>query len=118
MLLVATTARADFVVRYKEMSTGKTSSVLIRTAERRLERKASNAAKGVLPQIDAFSVQSRRLKHIGRGISNAEEILYQSSVDGYDVAVVREEYNSFASPWRLIAAMSGHPSRSAKSSYS
>lgn len=45
----------------------------------------------------------------GRAFLNADEILAQATVAGADVVVVREDYNSFSTPFRWLVAVAGHP---------
>lgn len=44
-----------------------------------------------------------------RPIRPALNLLYQCSLDGKDLVIVRREHNSFSSPIRWLAALSGHP---------
>lgn len=45
----------------------------------------------------------------GPPMMEATEILAQATSGGFDVLVIREEYNSFANPLRWLSAMAGHP---------
>jgi len=45
----------------------------------------------------------------GPSLMDATEILAQASTAGFDVLVIREEYNSFSNPFRWLAAFAGHP---------
>jgi hypothetical protein len=89
----------------------KTGQVFSASAEIASET-VRNAKHGIslpLPPIGRFSVKDRRLIRYGQSVAKAEEVLYQCNSDGFDLAVVREKYNSFSNPLIILSALSGHP---------
>jgi hypothetical protein len=72
-------------------------------------RKISEARGSELAQLSKYSSSDRQLIADGKVLAAADEVLYQCQVDGMDLVVVRDEYNSFFGPIRLLAALSGHP---------
>jgi hypothetical protein len=72
-------------------------------------RKISEARGSELAQLSKYTSSDRKLIGDGKLLATADEILYQCQVDGIDLVVVRDEYNSFLGPIRLLAAFSGHP---------
>ncbi|MFZ6780780.1 hypothetical protein ACO0LD_28440 [Undibacterium sp. Ji83W] len=62
-----------------------------------------------LPQIERYISKNRKLILDELVLADADEILFQCELDGIDIVVVREEYNSFLGPLKLLSAMSGHP---------
>ena len=56
-----------------------------------------------------YEVQDHKVKGLsGEPLAEATEILHQTTFDGHDIVLVRQEYNS-ANPMYWLAAMSGHP---------
>lgn len=45
----------------------------------------------------------------GASLMEATEILTQATSGGFDVLVLRDEYNSFSNPLRWLSALAGHP---------
>ena len=62
-----------------------------------------------IPQVSTYTVRDRKVMFNGKTLANAEEILYQCQIDGADLLIVRVEHNSFSSPFKWLAAFSGHP---------
>ncbi|HEU4386088.1 MAG TPA: hypothetical protein VFR85_21565 [Anaeromyxobacteraceae bacterium] len=60
-------------------------------------------------QMRSYQVRGRKLVGAGKALATADEVLYQTRVDGADVVVVRAEESSLSSPWRIFSACSGHP---------
>lgn len=62
-----------------------------------------------LAQTQKYSSNNGKLVTNGIALATADEILFQCEVDGVDLVVVRDEYNSFLGPLKLLYAISGHP---------
>ncbi|MFZ6709586.1 hypothetical protein [Undibacterium sp. TC9W] len=62
-----------------------------------------------LPQIAKYVSKNRKLMFDDAVLADADTILFQCELDGVDIVVVREEYNSYFGPLKLLSAMSGHP---------
>jgi hypothetical protein len=62
-----------------------------------------------LPQSSKYSSQNRKLVSSAGIVADADEVLFQCEVEGLDLVIVRDEYNSFFGPLNLLAALSGHP---------
>lgn len=62
-----------------------------------------------VPQIQSYSIEGGSLRKSGASLTDATEILYQCSVDGIELVVIRVEKNSFLSPKKWLAALVGHP---------
>ena len=71
--------------------------------------KIANSYGSELPIIDRYVLRNRRLYLDDKPITHADEILYQGQLDGTDLVVIRDEYNSKSNPWRLFAYSLGHP---------
>ena len=108
MLCVATNAHAEFVVRITEQRTSHVTTFAV-DASAHLVRPIKRSSGETLPQVHSFETSKNRLIYGGSDIGAATELLSQCTVDGFDVAIVREEYNSFSNPLRILVAFSGHP---------
>ena len=64
-----------------------------------------------IPRTKAYGVLDGTLVRVDGlwRLMDATEILFQGEWDGLEVLIIREEYNSFSSPMRLLSALSGHP---------
>jgi hypothetical protein len=62
-----------------------------------------------LPVADKFRIEDDHLFFGSIRLTKAYDLLVQGKANGSDIAVVRYEYNSFANPWRILIALSGHP---------
>jgi hypothetical protein len=69
----------------------------------------ASASGKALQQTNEYSIEERRLSLHGKRVAKADEILYQCHVGGCDLVIVRDEYNSFSNPLRILSAFSGHP---------
>jgi hypothetical protein len=58
-----------------------------------------------------FRIKDYKLEAVNGGppLMEATEILAQVASAGFDVLVIRDEYNSFSNPLRWLFAMAGHP---------
>ena len=78
-----------------------TDAMTIRTAE--------SATGRALPETSKYSAKDRRLIVNRQQIADADELLYQGQVDGFEIVIVRREQTSYASVGRMIAAARGDP---------
>jgi hypothetical protein len=64
-----------------------------------------------LPPMGDYAVRDYKVVRPSSGLAlgAAMEILAQSRVGNVDVVLARQEYDSFSTPWRWLAALSGHP---------
>jgi len=108
LAVLSTSARAAVFIEVREAKTNKVTVTSV-DAESERAREVPSSGGSPLPATNAFAISDRGLIYQGRRVSKAEEVLYQCSTDGFDIAVVREEYNSFSNPLRILAAFSGHP---------
>jgi hypothetical protein len=87
-----TSAQTDYVVNLEKLSVRKIPSV-----------------HGIeLPQNQKYSSQSRKLVVGSDAVADADEVLFQCSINDIDLVIVRDEYNSL-NPLYWLAAASGHP---------
>jgi len=72
--------------------------------------KSSRVVSGkAVQQTTIYSAKDGYLFAGDKKIVEADELLFQCHVDGCDLVVVREEYNSFSNPLRILFAFGGHP---------
>jgi hypothetical protein len=69
----------------------------------------ASVSGGVVAQVRTFSIKDRRLLAGDRKVTNADQLLFQCRINGVDLVIVRDEYNSFSNPLRILSAFSGHP---------
>lgn len=62
-----------------------------------------------LSPINKYTSRQGKLYSNDIVLTDANEVLFQCEVDGVDLVVVRDGYNSFSNPIRILAALSGHP---------
>lgn len=72
-------------------------------------RKVQTAVGVELPTIARYESRAGKLYSNGTALAEADEVLFQCEVDEVDLVVVRDEYNSFSNPLRILSALSGHP---------
>ena len=60
-------------------------------------------------KIHKYMVQDGKLINGSNVIVGAIEVLYQCSVDGVDLVIVRVERDSLFGPIKILSALSGHP---------
>lgn len=108
VLLFAIGAQASaFTVVVTEQKTAKVSDFVADTGAKRVE--LSTRRGSPLPETQSFSIQDRHLIYGSHPITAADDLLSQGRSGALDIAVVREEYNSFSNPFRIMAALAGHP---------
>ena len=109
LILLCTAAHAaDLVVGVTETKTGREKFFRIETdslSARRIQAINSEA----LVEIARYKIEKGKLITGDQSLMKAETILFQCSWGDRDFVVVRQEYNSFCSPLRVLAAISGHP---------
>jgi len=109
LLLLTSIAHAHPVrVNVFEKSTGANTNYWFEAESLALAKEKSGTISEI-PQSSNFSLVNRKLMVDGIATSAADDILYQCSVDGFDLIVVRVEHNSFSNPFRWLTALSGHP---------
>lgn len=111
-LLLLCLAEAGFASKVQlsllEQKTSTTTVYSIDTSDLGIEPFA--AVQGTeLQQAARYASVNGRLLFGLVELADADEILFQCEVDGVDLVVVRDEFNSFGSPLRILAAFSGHP---------
>jgi hypothetical protein len=62
-----------------------------------------------LPQTTIYSLKDGYLFAGDKRMVEEVELLYQCHFGGYDLVVVRDEYNSYSNPMWALFAFSGHP---------
>ena len=64
-----------------------------------------------MPAISEYTIREDKLVRTSTGatIGAAVEVLAQARIDRSDVVLARQEWNSLSTPWRWLAAFSGHP---------
>lgn len=109
LVLAANIGRATEVrLSVYEENTQKTRYYAFDVAKSALKSLSEASGKAV-EQTTTYSVKDRRLFGGDKILVKADEILYQCHIDGRDVVVVRDEYNSFSNPMRMLVAFAGHP---------
>jgi hypothetical protein len=68
-----------------------------------------SASGDAVPQTTTYSVKDGQLLAGDKNLAEADELLYQCHIDGCDLVIVRDEYNSFSNPLRILSAFAGHP---------
>ena len=109
LMLLSAAAQASAVqLSLVDKATSERSNYSFDISERNFHGIASIQGT-LLPQLEKYTSQNRKL--IGNGIvlANTDEILFQCEIDGVDLVVVRIEYNSLLGPLKLLGALSGHP---------
>lgn len=108
LLAAAPAAAGEVKVTLLEKATGQSTHYAFDTRSgdwRRLSGVIGVEAR----RIQSYRVAGRRLVAGGKALADADEILAQARVGRTDVVVVRTEERSLSSPWRILAACSGHP---------
>ena len=108
-LVFYASARAnDLIVSITEKDT--TTETVFRVNAQSLKcTRIQTRQNRALPRIHKYTIVNWQLSAAGRRLTNATEILFQTTVDGNDFLVIRDEYNSWLGPLRLLVAFSGHP---------
>ena len=108
MLFYTAAHAADLVVAITETKTGREKFFRIET-DSLLVRRVRATNSQALANITRYKIEKGKLIAGDQSLIKAESILFQCSAGDTDFAVVRQEYNSFCSPLRVLAAISGHP---------
>ncbi|NMP01458.1 hypothetical protein HHE94_01790 [Pseudoalteromonas arctica] len=61
-----------------------------------------------------YSIKNEALYVGGHKLFDANELLFEAKVDGKDIVVIRDEYNSFSNPLKWLSAVVGHPVQTSK----
>ncbi len=72
-------------------------------------RSVSSVRGTPMQQIHKYMVKNGKLINGPNAIIGAIEVLYQCSVDGVDLVIVRVERDSLFGPIKILSALSGHP---------
>jgi len=76
------------------------------------EKKVGDAIKN--SSTGSYYISDGKVSFKGRELIDADELLFESNVNGKDVLLVRDEYNSFSNPLKLLSAFVGHPVQTSK----
>ncbi len=100
----------DVLVRVQQRGDPVTLQYVLHTDVATSERSSSPVGKP-LPPMGDYAVRDYKVVRTSTGsaLGAAMEILAQSHVGSFDVVLTRQEYDSFSTPWRWLAALSGHP---------
>lgn len=91
-----------------ERATSTTTVFLLDTSNLKLT--PTSAVQGSeLPQITTYASVGGKLVSGNVKLTDADEVLFQCRLDNIDLVVVRDEYNSFGGPLRILVAFAGHP---------
>jgi hypothetical protein len=108
LLLPPTLAKCDISISVFEVSAATTTNNCLNLGT--LSVTKTSAATGVaLPPINDYSVTNYHLRAGKTELADAVDILAQARFHEMDIVVVRNEYNSFSNPLRLLFAFAGHP---------
>ncbi|MFZ6643170.1 hypothetical protein ACO0LL_25850 [Undibacterium sp. TC4M20W] len=102
--VLASEVQLSLQEEYKDQKTNYTVSI----PDIRLH-KIDSITGAELPQIAKYVSKNRKLMLDDAVLADADNVLFQCESDGMDIVVIREEYNSFFGPLKLLSAMSGHP---------
>jgi hypothetical protein len=72
-------------------------------------KKASNLGGRELSTINRYKIQDHQILLNNKQLVHATEMLFQGNVNGTDLLIIREEYNSRSNPVRILAYWLGHP---------
>jgi hypothetical protein len=111
LLLVSAPAACDIGIDVFEGRRSVTTSHCVNLATRSVHRSQVQPSGPDLQPIQEYEIRNHRLRKDGTQIADAVEILVQARADGMDVVVIRNEYNSFSNPLRILAAVAGHPAQ-------
>lgn len=71
--------------------------------------KAMSSESQILPQIHKYTITNGQLSTAGRFLTKATEVLFQTTAEGADFVVFRDEYNSWFGPLKLLLFLGSHP---------
>jgi hypothetical protein len=74
-------------------------------------RIADSATGRALSAIEKYSIKNHHLVVNGQQLADADEILSQTRLDGFEIVIVRREQTSLASIGRIFSAANGNPTR-------
>jgi hypothetical protein len=102
------TGKHDVIIQLYEELTKEYSHYVLNVKSIELLRVDSTTGSQI-SEIKKYSIHDRRLFCPGNVLLDADDVLFQGELDGMDFIVVREEYNSFSNPWRILRLLAGHP---------
>ena len=109
LLLRATAQANDLLVSVKEETKPPAAtSFRINTQSLRGSRTKPSESR-VLPQVRKYTIANWQLSTAGRPLTKATEVLFQTTADGADFVVIRDEYNSWFGPLNLLLLLASHP---------
>ncbi|HEV2207504.1 MAG TPA: hypothetical protein VG167_01940 [Verrucomicrobiae bacterium] len=100
----------DVLVRVQQRGDPAALQYVLHTAAATSEPRNGPVGKP-LPSTGDYALRDYKVVRTSTGsaLGAAMEILAQSRVGSFDVVLARQEYDSFSTPWRWLAALSGHP---------
>jgi uncharacterized protein (DUF2336 family) len=108
MYFLSATAEAAVFIEVTEEKTA-TTRAFVADIQAKALRETNVRERRPLTQISRFTVVNGELAVSGRELAEANEILFQCAVEGFDIAIIRDGHNSFSTPLRVISALAGHP---------
>lgn len=99
---------SDLIVSVTEKTTSTTTPF-------RISAQTLHAARGkpseghVLPRIHKYTIANWQLSAAGQPLTKATEILFQTTADGADFVVLRDEDNSRLGLLNFLLFLGGHP---------
>jgi hypothetical protein len=104
------TAAAEVSLALREGCTGTISHFALDPSSG-VVRPAEQAGSVELEESGTYVVRNGHLYRAaeGQAVAEATELVSQARADGYDIVIVRREYNSTSNPLRWLSAFSGHP---------
>lgn len=109
LMLFTTLAQAS-TVQLSLMEEGSSEKVLYAFDTKEFKLSEISSIDGqMLASTTKYTTQHRKLVGSGRPLAAADDILFECEVDGMDLVIVREEYNAFFGPMKLLLAFAGHP---------
>jgi hypothetical protein len=109
LLLVSAPASCDIGIDVFEGSGSITTSHCVNIATKSVRRSDASPSGPDLQPIKEYEIRNDHLQKGKTQIADAVEILVQARANGLEVVVIRNEYNSFSNPLRILAAVAGHP---------
>lgn len=97
------TEASDVFISIVETRTSEQTNYIFDVATSTLS-KTQAIAGGELPPIKKYVSRHEKLYSSDTVLADADEVLFQCEVEGVDLVVVRDEYNSFSNPIRILCA--------------
>lgn len=91
----------------------KTFSYLLETESFDIDKKSFSGgfSENIIPskQSGKYSISRNKLYFGGNELHDASSILFEGGMQGYDLLIIKDYYNSFSNPLRWLFAIAGHP---------